>query len=165
MGCREEVMATSVVEPVVSPAALLRPCLEKIKQNATGRRYAKLQQDTDNLLHKLDAFLGASASGDAAPAPAVVTPQPGAEGGEEAVALGLQENADGSLAVRIAVPSSEAAPDAADDPGHMPSTPTSNPPALVVPGRPGAGGSGRLPDGAARGAWPVAWGVLHLGIE
>lgn len=40
-----------------SPAALVGPCIERIYQGATGRKYNKLRQDAKALLEKLDTLL------------------------------------------------------------------------------------------------------------
>lgn len=40
-----------------SPAALLGPCIERIHQGASGRKYAKLRADAKALLEKLDTLL------------------------------------------------------------------------------------------------------------
>ncbi|PSC72251.1 brefeldin A-inhibited guanine nucleotide-exchange 2-like [Micractinium conductrix] len=40
-----------------SPAALVGPCIERILQGATGRKYAKMRQDAQSLLDKIDTLL------------------------------------------------------------------------------------------------------------
>lgn len=40
-----------------SAPALVRPCLEKISQQVVGRKFAKLQEDVQSLLARLDTLL------------------------------------------------------------------------------------------------------------
>ena len=144
-------------------AALIRPCLEKIKLNATGKRYAKLQQDTVSLLEKLDTFLGVEPAAPAASAPAEAAPQQGAaappEAGadanagpaEEAVGVGLQEGLDGQMRVKLTLSPQRSSSVPAPAPlpgdlGHVPASPVSSPQAAPAGRRAGA-----LADGAARG--------------
>jgi hypothetical protein len=141
-------MASPTAEPAVSVAALIRPCLEKIRLNATGRRYAKLQQDTETLLEKLDVFLGVDAVGTprapaSQPPPAVAAPAAvPAPAAAEAVGVAMEEAADGSMMVRLTL-----SPGRSSDPGHMPLSPSA-----AKAGQHPVRRAGALPDGAARGA-------------
>jgi len=141
----------------VSASALIRPSLEKIKANTTGRKYAKLQGDLDTLLEKLDIFLSSTApSGSHQAAPQAsrpvenaASPLPAAAGSSNAnnkeIGVGLVAGPDGKIALNFSVEGTETADPVLHriDSGHVPSSPTQT--TARPPRRPGA-----LADGAAR---------------
>jgi brefeldin A-inhibited guanine nucleotide-exchange protein len=145
-------------QAVVSASALIRPSLEKIKANTTGRKYAKLQGDLDALLEKLDIFLSSTAPSvphqPAPPKPPVETataasPLPAAGGSNTnlqssnaEVGVGLVAGPDGKIALNFSITGTGTTADHVDS-GHMPSSPTQASSRPVR--RPGA-----LADGAAR---------------
>ena len=116
-----------------SPAALLRPCIERIQAAAGGRKYAKLRDDAAALLGKLDTLLvlqGAHPPRAAAqqqqqppaepaeqpPAPPAAEPgaaEPGspqrAASATEEVEVSLQEGEDGQVAFKLSLSPSKVA--------------------------------------------------------
>lgn len=144
--------------PPSSASVLIRPCLEKILQNTTGRKYAKLQDDLESLLERLDILLtGIAPSGPrefarAAPPPLAATDSAAAcEALQSEIKVSVDADSTGRVSVNLIpldaadngfslgrIPEFNRAP--AVDSGHMPSSP------LHTERHPGA-----LADGAARG--------------
>lgn len=56
-GLRRVAEALPARDAMTSPASLVRPCLERIAQNATARKQAGLRQDVLALLEELDSAL------------------------------------------------------------------------------------------------------------
>jgi len=42
---------------VVASPSLVRPCLQKVAEQLTGRKYAKVQSDLESLLERLDSLM------------------------------------------------------------------------------------------------------------
>lgn len=122
-----------------SASSLLRPCFDRIKQQITGRKYAKLQADIESLLEKLDVLL--SSGQPVAARPPAPAPPPVAARTDAGVGVGLQEDPNGRIKLSFALPEDKAGP---VDAGHMPSSPMA-----ATERHPGA-----LADGAARGEDP-----------